>query len=191
MPVISLIIVAGCIGRSTNLPSSVTVELPDGTTVEAEAGSGAPSLADSQWQFFRTEGSAQSLAFATIHFGPQGELASFSDSTIASNIFGSEIIFDGQRHSARQKGLQYAASTYGAETATADGIAFEGRVTAFFGDFAVGNATASAAAAFDPEDSNIMVGTFAFSTRVTLIDIPEGNTDAEFSFIGRRVLEQE
>ena len=54
--------VMGCGSRSTGLPESVTLELPDGTTVEADQGDGAPSLANSQWEFFRSSSSAQSMS---------------------------------------------------------------------------------------------------------------------------------
>ena len=37
----------------------------------------------------------------------------------------------------------------------------------------------------DPNDPNVVRGTFAYSTRVTLISIPEANQDDEFSFLGR------
>ena len=37
-----------------DLPSSVTIELPDGTSVKADDSSGAASLANSSWRFYRT-----------------------------------------------------------------------------------------------------------------------------------------
>src|SRR3989304_4098588 len=121
----------GCGSGSTGLPDTVTIELPDGTTVEAAQGTGAPSLGNSRWEFFRSSNPAQSIAFVTINFGPDGNLESFEENTIAREIFGDTIHFDGQRHNTAQKGLQYAAATVGAETADAGGFAFEGRLTAF------------------------------------------------------------
>lgn len=165
----------------------MTIVLPDGTSVEAERGSGAPSLANSQWQFFQVEGLAG--AFVTVNFGPDGNLESFEDNTIASGIFGDSIIFDGQRHSTRQQGVQYAAATYGAETADAGGFAFVGRLSAFFSGVKVASGTATATATFDPNDPDTVFGTFTFSTRVTISSVPGGNVDDEFEFIGRRVIE--
>ena len=183
--------VMGCGSRSTGLPESVTLELPDGTTVEAEQGDGVPSLANSQWEFFRSSSSAQSIAFVTINFGPDGNLESFEENTIAQEIFGDTIQFDGQRHNTAQKGLQYAAATFGAETADAGGFAFEGRLTAFAAGFEAARATATATATFDPDDPDTIEGTFTFSTRVTITSIPEGDMDDEFAFVGRRVTDEE
>jgi hypothetical protein len=180
----------GCGSRgSTGLPETVTLELLDGTIIEVEQGTGAASLANSQWQFFRTSPSAQALAFVTINFGPDGELESFEDNTIAQEIFGDTILFDGQRHNTAQQGLQYAAATYGAESVDASGFAFEGRLTAFFAGIQAANGTATATATFDADDPDTVLGTFTFSTRVTLASIPGGNTDDEFTFEGRRVTE--
>lgn len=175
--------------QSTGLPGSVTIELPDGTTVDAEQGSGAPSLANSKWQFFRTAGEAQSLAFITVNFGPGGSLDSFEENTIAREIFGSRIRFDGQRHDTGQQGVQYAAVTFGAETADASGFAFEGRLTAFAAGIKAATATASATAEYDPNDPDTVFGTFSFSTHVTITTIPGGNSSDEFPFEGRRVIE--
>src|SRR3990172_6122225 len=102
-------------GNRTGLPKSVTLELLDGTIIEVEQGAGAASLANSQWQFFRTSPSAQAIAFVTVNFGPDGNLESFENNTIAQEIFGDTILFDGQRHNTTQQGLQYAAATFGAE----------------------------------------------------------------------------
>ncbi len=189
IPAFALIVLIGCGSQNAGLPTSVTVELPDGTTAEAEQGAGIPSLADSVWQFYRTAGAAQSLAFLTITFGPDGSLEGFEDNTIAPEIFGSSIRFDGRRHETNQKGLQYAASTYGAETPDGTGFAFEGRLTAFAVSIPAGYATANATGTFNPDDPDTMTGTFSYSTRVTLVSIPEANTDDEFAFIAHRVVE--
>ncbi len=186
---LSLSLLACGSNASTGLPASVTLELLDGTIIEAEQGAGAASLANSQWQFFRTSPSAQSLAFVTINFGPEGELESFEDNTIAQEIFGDTIQFDGQRHNTAQQGLQYAAATYGAESDDASGFAFEGRLTAYFAGIQAANGTATATATYDADDPNRVSGTFTFSTRVILAQIPGGNSDDTFLFVGRRVIE--
>lgn len=187
---LAVITLAGCFAGSSGLPSSVTVELPDGTTVDVNQGAGAQSLADTEWQFFRAAGAAQGLSFLTIHFGPGGSLDSFENNTISQEIFGSSIRFDGARHTTSQKGLTYAATTFGAETTDGTGFTFEGRMTAFTGGIQVGTATATATGTFAPDDPNTMTGTFAFSTRLTLpVDIPEANQNDEFPFIAHRVVE--
>ncbi len=190
LPPVALIAMTGCGLTGNGLPSTLTIELPDGTTTEVAQGAGASSLADSQWQFFRTAGAAQGLSFLTIRFGSEGNLESFEENTIASEIFGSSIRFDGQRHSTNQKGLQYAATTFGAETSDGSGFTFEGRMTAFAVGIQAGSATAIATGTFDPDDPDTMTGTFSFSTRVTLISLPEANTDDEFPFIAHRVVEE-
>jgi hypothetical protein len=181
---------AGCgSAQRSGLPETVTIELPDGTTVEADQGAGAPSLADSRWEFFHTSSSAQGIAFVTITFGAEGNLESFEDNTIAPEIFGDTIVFDGQRHSTAQQGLQYAAATFGAETADATGFAFEGRLTAFAAGIQAAKGTATASATYDPDDPDTVVGTFTFSTRVTIASIPDANMDDEFAFVGHRLTE--
>jgi hypothetical protein len=175
--------------QRSGLPETVTIELPDGTTVEAGQGTGAPSLANSRWEFFQSSSSAQGLAFVTIIFGPEGNLESFQNNTIAQEIFGDTIVFDGQRHSTTQQGLSYAAATFGAETADATGFAFEGRLTAFAAGIQAANGTATATASYDPNDPDTVVGTFTFSTRVTIASIPDANIDDEFAFVGHRVTE--
>ncbi len=175
---------------ASGLPESVTLELPDGSMVEVEQGAGAPSLADSTWQFFQTTSSGQSLPFVTITFGPDGNLERFENNTIASEIFGDTILFDGQRHTTTQKGLQYAATTFGAETSDASGFTFEGRLSAFAGGLQAATATATAVATYDADDPDTVVGRFEFSTRVTISAIPNGNTDAAFAVVGRRVTEE-
>ena len=189
IPMFTLILVIGCGSQNAGLPTSLTVELPDGTTAEVEQGAGALSLADSTWEFYRTAGAAQGLAFLTINFGPEGNLEGFESNTIAPEIFGSSIRFDGRRYDTNQKGLQYAASTYGAETSDGSGFTFEGRMTAFAAGLQAGYATTTATGTFDADDPNTMTGTFSFSTRITLISIPEANTDDEFTFIAHRVVE--
>ncbi len=187
---VGLVLSAGCGGAGGGaLPDAVTLELPDGTTVEVDQGAGAPSLENTTWQFYRTAGSAQSLPFVTITFGEGGTLERFDDNTFATPIFGDSVVFDGERHTTTQKGLTYSAATFGAETSDATGFTFEGRLAAFAAGIEAATATATAAATFDADDPDTVVGTFTFTSRVTLASIPEGNTDDEFTFIGHRVTE--
>jgi len=181
--------VHGCGVGSRDVPSAVIVELPDGTEVTATQGSGVISLADTEWDFFATAANAQGAAFLRLRFGPNGNLAAFENNTLASEIFGSTILFDGARHNTTQQGLQYAAATYGAETSDGSGFAFEGVLTAFAAGLEAANATAAATGEFVPEDPNLMHGTFEFTSQVTLLNIPEGNQDVTINFEGRRVRE--
>lgn len=185
-----LIVSAGCGANRGTLPSTILVELPDGTTAEVDQGAGAASLADTQWAFFRAAGAQQGMAFVTINFGPDGSLQSFENNTIASDIFGSTLLFDGVQHSTTQPGFSYVASTYGAETSDGTGFAFEGRLAAFAAGIQAGTATATATGTLDPDDPNTMTGTFAFSTEITLpIEIPGAEVDDEFPFIAHRVVD--
>ena len=187
-PLFALSLMAGC-GANSKPPSSITVELPDGTTETVKIGAGAPSLANSRWYFYRTAGSAQAGAFATVVFGPDGNLEAFENNTLASNIFGTEIIFDNTRRATKQAGLSYIAATYGAETSDGNGFAFEGRLIAFAAGIQAGFGTATAAATFDEDDPDTVRGIFTFTTEVTLISLPEANQDEEFNFVGERVVE--
>ncbi len=58
VPAFAFLALTGCgLGGGNDLPPSVTVELPDGTTVEADKGDGVPSLKNSTWDFSRTASS--------------------------------------------------------------------------------------------------------------------------------------
>lgn len=175
----------GCGFRNSNRPETVTIELPDGTIVEVEQGSGAASLANSQWQFFRIVGSTEALV-ATIHFGPAGNLESFTENTFSPEIFGDTILFDGQRHSTTQQGLEYTAVTFGAGNAS--GFTFEGQLVAFFSGITAATATATATATYVAGDPDTVEGTFAFFVNVLIPVIPEIPDDT-FAFVGRRVTE--
>lgn len=178
----------GCGGRN-GLPDAVTIELPDGTQVDATLGAGVASLSDSKWEFFQDLGNGQTLPFIVIAFGPNGELLRFENNTIASEIFGDEIIFDGSLHPTTQASVDYAAATYGAETADATGFAFEGHLTAFAVGFTAATATATAQGTFDADDPDTMRGTFSFSTRINVPGVPNGNTDDSFQFVAHRLTE--
>ncbi len=169
------------------MPDTVAVELPDGTTANVTMGAGVASLADSTWQFYQSFGSGQSLPFLVISFGPEGNLAAFENNSIAPEIFGDTIYFDGERHATAQTGLSYAAATYGAETSDAMGFAFEGRLTAFAASIQVAQATASASGTFAADDPDTMTGTFAITTEVTVTSMPEANIDESFAFIAHRI----
>ena len=189
------LITFGCSG-GTGLPATVTVELPDGTEVQTTMGSGVLSFADSSWQFYRTGGgSAQGLPFVVVRFGPNGELEAFENNTLAAEIFGAELLFDGQRHDTTQEGLQYAAATYGAETADAHGFVFVGNLNAFvpvIGE--VATATAAASGEFDGDDIDTVRGTFEFESQVTnnvfgLVPEEYVHMQETIDFIGHRVVD--
>ena len=183
------LVAVGC-GAGSVTPSTATLNLPDGTSVEVSQGAGAASLANSAWQCIRTTAAGQSLAFVTLRFGADGALENFEDSMVAQEIFGTTITFDGARHATAQKGITYSASTYGAETSDGTGFSFEGRLTAYAGGIQVGYATAIATATLLPDDPNTMAGTFSYSTRVTVpVEIPGAETDEEFAFIANRMIE--
>lgn len=196
LPACSCVLLAGCTGPNNGLPDAVTVLLPDGTEVQSTLGSGVITLANSQWDFLRVAANGQSVPFVRVQFGPAGELSAFVNSTIGQEIFGDTVIFDAQLHPTSQPPLEYAAATYGAETSDSSGFTFTGQITAtvpVVGEVAA--ATATATAEFDPDDPNIVRGTFTFSVVfadvVSLLPfpIPEGGLDDEFSFEGRRVVE--
>ena len=185
----------GCGSSGTGLPSTVAVTLPDGTEVTVERGAGAASLADSVWQFFRTADNAQGAAFLTLRFGPAGELERFEDNTIAQEILGSTVIFDNTRRDTGIPGLEYAAATFGAETSDATGFSFEARLNVFapvIGAVASGNANATGVR--DPDDPDMMSGTFSFDFTVSSLassvlgdSISEDDLSGNFSFIAQRL----
>jgi hypothetical protein len=135
--------------------------------------------------------SAQSVPFITLNFGSEGQLSRFDNNTIATDILGSTIHFDGKRHATRQAGVEYVAATYGAETADASGIAFEGRMTAYAALLEAAKVTASASGTFDEDDPDILRGIFSYSTRVTIASIPGGNQSDSFNFIAYLVTEED
>jgi len=190
--VFALVSVLGCTGGSSGLPETVTVQLPDGTQAEATLGAGVLSLADTTWEFKQVYGSGtiSGTPFMTISFGPEGELTSFENNTIAAEMFGDTILFDGERHSTSQEGVTYAAATFGAETSDASGFTFVGNLNAFAPVIGkVATATATATGEYDPDDPNAMTGTFTFEGEV-LVEMPGAPTEPfleEFSFVANRV----
>ena len=180
-------VLALCACGGNGLPDQVTIQLPDGTEVQTTLGSGVLSFADSLWEFVASNGSGQGIPFVTVRFGPNGELAAFEDNTLAANILGTTILFDGNRHPTAITGVTYAAATFGAQTADARGFTFEGRFTAFAAGIQAANGIAVATGEFDGEGVDTIRGVFTFTSRVTLLDIPEGNQDLEIDYIGRRL----
>ena len=180
-------VLSGCGAGGGTLPSTVLVELPDGTTVEVEQGDGVASLANSTWEFFQTTNNAQGPAFLTISFGPNGNLERFENNTISPEIFGDTILFDGARHATNQAGLTYEATTYGAQTEDGSGFAFEGRLTAFVAGFTAATVNADASGTFDPDEADVMTGMFEISSRSSLSGFEQYNSDASISFLARRV----
>ena len=180
----------GC-GSRNSVPSSVPVTLPDGTTVNVTMGAGVISLADTVWDFYHVAGNLQGAAFVRIRFDSEGSLAGFENNTIASEIFGDTVLFDGQTHETSQAGLSYAAATYGAETSDSTGFTFEGRLTAYAAGFEAAAVTATAMAEFDPEDPNVVRGTFSYTSEVLMFAdmFPQGNMEDEFPFMGQRVID--
>jgi len=184
------LIAAGCGTGNNGLPAAIEVELPDGTTVTVDAGGGAAKLADSTWDFTNTSGVGQGIPFVRIRFGENGNLSQFENSLLTQDVFGDDVVFDGRRRATRQKGLEYAASTFGAQTGDGAGFSFEGRLTAFFAGIQVGVGTATASGTFDPDDPDTMTGTFTFVSSLTVpIEIPNAEQDLEFSFVARRIVE--
>jgi len=187
--VISLL---GCSGSATGLPESVTVALPDGTQAEATLGAGVLALADTTWEFTRVYagGTLGGTPFIRVTFGPEGELTSFEDNTIATELFGDTILFDGAMHATSQEGVSYTAGTFGAATSDATGFAFVGEINAFAAVLGkVATATVTARGEFDADDPNIMSGTFMFEGEV-LVEVPGVPADSfadQFDYVARRV----
>jgi hypothetical protein len=128
----------------------------------------------------------------TISFGSEGQLRAFEDNTFAAEIFGPTLIFDGQQHATSQDGLTYAAATYGAETSDATGFTFVGELNAFAVIIGkVADATATASGAFDPDDPDVMTGTFSFEYDITVEfpGVPTGGDSSEFGFIAHRIVD--
>lgn len=189
--VLALVWISGCGNRNNAVPDSVSVQLPDGTSTDVVLGAGVPSLAGSTWEFFVTgtldQPAGQSIPFVVITFGANGELTQFDGNTIAPEIFGDTIYFDGENHSTNQQGLSYTAGTYGAETSDASGFTFVGKLTAFAAGFTAANATITATGTFDANDPDTMSGEFTFSVRATVDFIPNANMDEGYAFIAHRV----
>ncbi|MFQ5413085.1 MAG: hypothetical protein ACE5E6_01370 [Phycisphaerae bacterium] len=142
-------------------PPTADITLPDGETVVAPVDSGAPSLANSEWSVHRAQANGQAgQAVVTLVFDANGGIDRFTDSTIATTVFGDEIILDGATHGTTQAGLTYTGMTFGAENDS--GFAFESRITALFFGLEAATASATATGTFVDGDPNTMVGMFEF-----------------------------
>jgi hypothetical protein len=178
----------GCGAAASAIPKTTTVELPDGTTQEVTLGAGVASLADTTWRFNQDLGDGSFIRFATITFGSEGNLTSFEDNTLAPEIFGDTLLFDGAVHATSQQGLSYTAGTFGAETADATGFAFEGKLAAFAAGFQVATGEANASGTFDADDPDRMTGTISIVTEVTFPGFEDANVDEKFDFFAVRVV---
>ncbi len=180
-------LVTGCGTSGTSVPQSVTVQLPDGTTQEVTLGAGVASLANTTWTFYQDLDNNQSVRFATVTFGPEGNLASFEDNTLAPEVFGDTLLFDGTKHATSQQGLSYTAGTYGAETTDATGFTFAARLAAFAAGLQVATGTADATGSFDADNPDRMTGTISITTDVSFPGFEDANIDEEFAFWAVRV----
>jgi len=175
---------------ATAIPETTTVELPDGTTEEVSLGAGVASLANTTWTFNQDLGGGAFIRFATVAFGPEGNLTSFEDNTLAPEIFGDTLFFDGELHATSQQGLSYTAGTFGAETNDATGFAFEGILAAFAAGFEVATGEANASGTFDADNPDRMTGTISIKTEVSFPGFEDANVDDTFDFFGVRVDDQ-
>ncbi len=184
-------IFTGCGGAAANaIPETTVVELPDGTTQEVTLGAGVASLADSTWTFNQDLGGGSFVRFATVSFGPEGNLTSFEDNTLAPEIFGDTLFFDGEVHATSQQGLSYTAGTFGAETNDATGFTFAGILAAFAAGFEVATGNADATGTFDADNPDRMTGAISIKTNVSFPGFEEANVDDTFDFFGVRIDEQ-
>lgn len=179
---VGLLLLAGCSGGG--LPSSIELELPDGTVVSAEQGSGVPSLAEKSIVVYRLVGdNRQTTPALILELNENGSIESIADNTLAADVFGDELILDGARHNTTQSGLTYAAATYGAEDTTG-GLAFEMRLQAYFAGLSAAHGFANATGEYVDEDT--IEGTFTFVSEVTLLAnspiAEQGNQNDTFEF---------
>lgn len=180
----------GCGSGNDSLPSSVNIELPDGAIVTANRGSGVGSVSDSSWTVYReSNNAAAGIPLVVLKFDSSGVLTSFENNTIASDVFGSTILFDGQTHPTNQPNLSYAAATYGAENQS--GLGFNAQLAAFAAGFTVATGSASAIGSFT--DENTIRGLFSFRTQATQFAASVGgdlatqaNQEDTFQFIAIR-----
>jgi hypothetical protein len=178
------LVLPGCMGAAS-LPNEVSVTLPDGSQVSAKVGSGPASLANSEWLVYRgTAGTGN--PFVRLVFDEDGGIERFEENSISPEIFGSTIHLDGARHNTTQQGLTYVGGVYGAETADGTGIGFEARIVGFAAGLRAASANASVSATFDDGARDTIRGTFSYKSEVTLINLPEGNQEDSFEFVGRR-----
>src|ERR1041385_404817 len=119
-----LIAIGGC---TPMCPPTEPITLVDGTTANADVGSGAASQANSTWAFYANAAGPTSILGIQIlpgtsvflfraEFGAGGKwVRIFDNEKIAPDAFGTQILFDGAQHAMVQPNLTYAAVSYGAE----------------------------------------------------------------------------
>lgn len=176
------LVLGGCGG--TAVPRSTQLTLPDDTVIDAQIGSGAPSLANTEWLLFRT---SDDLFMMRIEFDENGALIQLTDNRIVGeDVFGDAIIMDGRSYPTNIDGLSYFAATYGVENES--GFSFQVRAQATMAGLTVG--TGDAFAVGRVEEDGIMRGRFGFRTNATgiaasvLPDAISPNTREEFDFYG-------
>ena len=187
-PIVAMTTLVGCNGNIG--PETETLTLPDGTVVTVGQDDGAVSLADSRWEL-RNGGTP----FVTFVFDDGGNLTTFTDFTLASDLLGSELILDGKKHSTGLPLVEYSAITFEAETDDGTGFTFVTLISAFapiIGEIA--SATATATSQLDPDDPDIMTGDFVFdvtfdipSLLLSLVPVPVEDIHMDLDFTAFRV----
>jgi hypothetical protein len=184
-PLFCVALIVGC--GDPGVPESMMLQLPDGSTVEADLGSGAATLANSTWQFVNATDTGSETLALTLSFGDDGELLGVADSPLLQPLFGDAIQLDGKRHATRQAGVQNAAGAYTTESEDGEEVAIGGLAIAYVAGIEGGKANVLAFATFDEGGTDILRGHVAFSTRVTLLEIEGADVNESLNFIGFRV----
>lgn len=187
LSLVALIALTGC-GFG---PQTFAFELPDGTILIVPSRSGPESLANSAWALIDA---ATGTTIVTIRFGPAGNIERFENNTIAQDVLGSTLIFDGRRHDTSIPLVEYEAVAFGAPI-SATGFVFHAEMTALaplVGEVASGVADVSGEV--DPE-TDIMMGTLSFEFELSslasrFVDVPEESLTGEFVFTATRVVEE-
>lgn len=189
-PIVAVTTLVGCNGGGG--PETETLTLPDGTVVTVGQDDGAVSLANSRWEL-RNAGTP----FVTFVFDAGGNLTTFTDFTLASDLLGSELILDDKKHPTGITGVEYSAITFEAETADGMGFTFVTVISAFapiIGKIASGTATATSQ--LDPDDPDIMTGDFVFDVTFDIPDflisaspVPIEDIHLDLDFTAERVVE--
>lgn len=179
----------GC-GAAATVPDELEITLPDGTTTNATLGSGVISLANSEWVVTRNFATGQGVPFVRFVFNENGGITEFRDNSIAPEIFGDTLFFDGARHETNQPGISYEAGVFGAGTEDGTGVTFVVRVAAFAVGLQVASAEASVVATI--VDDSTMSGTLSFSIEITdlvtsFIDLGNFVDNDEFEFTATRL----
>jgi hypothetical protein len=109
---LTLVVLTGC-GASTspNLPDSLTITMPNGSTQTVNLGSGPAALANSTWACYRVTDNTTLLA--RLEFGADGKILRIYDNTFLPEQIGTEFTPDGLVHSLAIYGVEYAAGSFG------------------------------------------------------------------------------